>query len=51
MTSSICDRITVTGGALFLNGSVLEGQCLASDQTTHDTSIDLNNYYGNRTGN
>ena len=42
------DRITISGGALFLVGSVLHGLCLGPDGKMHATKIDLNDHYSNR---
>jgi hypothetical protein len=42
------DRITLSGGAMFLDGSVLHGLCLGPDGKMHATEIDLNDHYANR---
>jgi hypothetical protein len=42
------DRITLSGGAMFLVGSVVHGLCLGPDGKMHATNIDLNDHYSNR---
>ncbi|KAJ7250032.1 hypothetical protein B0H12DRAFT_685000 [Mycena haematopus] len=48
--SSPGQRITASASGLFLEGTMLCGFCLGSDQQLHYSEIDLNNHYGNRNG-